>query len=275
LMSIEAKNTKKRPHEDEDETKKLTPDKTIIHKEKKPKKMSDPEDSPFDEDEEEQEEDYSPLYVEPKSDNKGKNSKANIDEDEDDLGLAPVKKDDPKKPAINVDHLKTTGGSAMATKRLVKDLQLIHDLNPKEAGFEGGPVDDNLYHWKLKLFGFDEASELAKDMKIYKQRTGQDFIDLEVTFPNDYPFSPPFIRVVKPRFRFHTGHVTVGGSICMELLTNSGWAPTNNIESVLVQIRSEMLMGGGRLDLSNPTPYTEYEAKQAFQRVAKDHGWIK
>jgi hypothetical protein len=33
------------------------------------------------------------------------------------------------------------------------------------------------------------------------------------------PFSPPFIRVVEPRFAFHTGHVTIGGSICMELLT--------------------------------------------------------
>ena len=26
------------------------------------------------------------------------------------------------------------------------------------------------------------------------------------------------------------GHVTVGGSICMELLTRSGWKPTNDIE---------------------------------------------
>lgn len=240
--------------------------------------MSDAENSPYDEDTEEEQEDYSPLYVEPKkSENKGKGSKADVDEDDEDedLGLAPVKKDEPKKPSVKVDNLITTGGSPMATKRLIKDLQLIHELNPKEAGFEGGPVNDNLYHWQLKLFGFDEGSELAKDMKIYKQRVGIDFIDLEVKFPNDYPFSPPFIRVVKPRFKFHTGHVTVGGSICMELLTNSGWAPTNNIESVLVQIRSEMLMGGGRLDLSNTQPYSEHEAKAAFQRVAKDHGWLK
>ena len=27
-----------------------------------------------------------------------------------------------------------------------------------------------------------------------------------------------------------TGHVTIGGSICMEMLTRSGWTPTNDIE---------------------------------------------
>lgn len=26
------------------------------------------------------------------------------------------------------------------------------------------------------------------------------------------------------------GHITIGGSICMELLTKSGWRPTNDIE---------------------------------------------
>ena len=31
---------------------------------------------------------------------------------------------------------------------------------------------------------------------------------------------------------FHSvlGHVTIGGSICMEMLTKSGWRPTNDIE---------------------------------------------
>ena len=27
-----------------------------------------------------------------------------------------------------------------------------------------------------------------------------------------------------------SGHVTVGGSVCMEMLTKSGWVPTNDIE---------------------------------------------
>lgn len=31
-------------------------------------------------------------------------------------------------------------------------------------------------------------------------------------------------------FGFVAGHVTIGGSICMEMLTRSGWTPTNDIE---------------------------------------------
>jgi len=33
----------------------------------------------------------------------------------------------------------------------------------------------------------------------------------------------------------------VGGSICMQLLTRSGWSAASSIESVLVQIRAEMV----------------------------------
>lgn len=54
--------------------------------------------------------------------------------------------------------------------------------------------------------------------------------------------SPPFIRVVRPRFRGFGqgggGHVTVGGALCMELLTNSGWSAVSSLESVLLQVVS-------------------------------------
>lgn len=84
---------------------------------------------------------------------------------------------------------------------------------------------------------------------------------------------PPFIRVLAPRFALRSGHVTIGGSICMDLLTMSGWSPVNSIESVLIQIRTEMVEGGGRLDMGNKNEYTVEEAKAAFTRVAQQHGW--
>lgn len=59
----------------------------------------------------------------------------------------------------------------------------------------------------------------------------------------------------------------------MDLLTNSGWSPVNSIESILIQIRTEMVEGNGRLDLGNKTPYTVEEAKAAFVRVAQQHQW--
>ena len=100
-------------------------------------------------------------------------------------------------------------------------------------------------------------------------------VELELTFAADHPFSPPFLRVLYPRFRFHTGHVTIGGSICMEVLTKSGWRPANDVESVLIQVRAELMAGGGRVDMANRNypSYDLHEAKAAFTRVAAHHGW--
>mmetsp|Transcript_4348 Transcript_4348/g.6092 ORF Transcript_4348/g.6092 Transcript_4348/m.6092 type:complete len:339 (+) Transcript_4348:66-1082(+) len=212
------------------------------------------------------------------------------EEDDDMLGIDNEVKKDPKpkkskeESAVddkidNKEFLEI--GSASATMRLIKDLKAICKTNPKEMGFTAEPVVDsksgleNLYHWHVKLFNFEKGSEISKDMEKYKKQSGQDFILLELRFSKDYPFAPPFVRVVRPRFAFRTGHVTLGGSICMELLTNSGWNSTNDIESILIQIRAELLAGGARLDANMSTnfEYSEHEAWEAFYRAAGTHGW--
>lgn len=81
----------------------------------------------------------------------------------------------------------------------------------------------------------------------------QPVIEMEMQFPKEYPMFPPFVRVIRPRFKFltgknhdfvtdsnkhmisHKGHVTIGGSICMEMLTRSGWSPSNDIEVLWVE----------------------------------------
>lgn len=40
----------------------------------------------------------------------------------------------------------------------------------------------------------------------------------------------------------------MNGALCMELLTNEGWNPINDIESVIVSIRSLLVVGDGRLE---------------------------
>lgn len=73
---------------------------------------------------------------------------------------------------------------------------------------------------------------------------------LRLSFPSTYPAAPPYVRVIRPRFAFRTGHVTIGGSICTEMLTSAGWSSTMTVESVLVGIRANMIIGGARLDLA-------------------------
>lgn len=207
-------------------------------------------------------------------------------DDDDDLGLdTKVEKVVKPKESKSEDLIDTKSfleiGSPTATMRLIRDLKSIQKGDPKQLGFSAAPSIDkksgleNLYVWDIKLFGFDKDSELAKDMATFQKKTNQDHILLELRFSKDYPFAPPFVRVVRPRFAFRTGHVTIGGSICMELLTNSGWNSTNDIESILIQIRAEMTGGNARLDagMSNTYEYTEQEAWDAFFRAASTHGW--
>jgi len=123
--------------------------------------------------------------------------------------------------------------------------------------------------WEVRFFGFDKNDPLSKDMK----KLGVEYILINVAFPTNYPFAPPYIRVIRPRFQYRTGHVTIGGSICMELLTNKGWSPQNTVEAVLVSVRSQLIEGGARLDNGNRSDYTVQEAKIAFDRLVREHGW--
>merc|ERR1719329_683883 len=124
--------------------------------------------------------------------------------------------------------------------------------------------------------GFPDKCPLKEDLKSFAaQNSAEAAVVMHVVFPNDYPMFPPFIRVVRPRFQMHSGHVTIGGSICMQLLTPSGWLPSVSLENVFVSIRSEMVEGGGRLDFTNNRDYSVAEAQEAFKRVAARYGWLK
>lgn len=61
----------------------------------------------------------------------------------------------------------------------------------------------------------------------------------------------------------------------MESLTPSGWSSARSIESYFIEILSLLNEGKARLDISNLNSYCLAEAKEAFQRVARQHGWLK
>eukprot|EP00742_Colponemidia_sp_Colp-10_P017001 GILJ01019527.1.p1 GENE.GILJ01019527.1~~GILJ01019527.1.p1 ORF type:complete len:929 (+),score=130.45 GILJ01019527.1:154-2787(+) len=180
---------------------------------------------------------------------------------------------------VKAEVAKMTGqGSRVATTVLMKEIRKMarQQLRSANPFYRMEIVDENCYHWNVALTvgGFGDC-QLAKDLKAYAkkyQRPAE--VSLEIIFPEQFPFSPPFVRVVRPRFKFHTGHVTVGGSICMELLTSSGWSPGYSVEAILVQIQADMIAGGGSVDMANATKdYSMAEAREAFTRVARQHGW--
>jgi ubiquitin-conjugating enzyme E2 Q len=139
------------------------------------------------------------------------------------------------------------------------------------------PDDNDVTRWRVSLTDFTaSAPELAADLRAYASATGRpEAIELELRFDGvKFPFTPPFVRVVRPTFEFRTGHVTIGGSICTELLTTKGWSPAYSIENVLTSIRADLVDGDARLNLQRPNAeYSETGARSAFIRVARDHGW--
>lgn len=165
-------------------------------------------------------------------------------------------------------------GSPIAIQRLQKDLRNMQKSNG-QFGVIGNPRDNNLFVWDVQLTGFEQNTRLGQDLMQYAKKFNKPAaILMEMIFPQDYPMAPPFVRVLLPRFKFLTGHVTIGGSICMEMLAKSGWRPTNDIESILVQVRSAIMSDkDARLDSKPDVEYTKQEAETAFIRMVKRYKW--
>ena len=181
---------------------------------------------------------------------------------------APRKKwREPTREAVNM-SLRAQKEKCGGKRRLAQDLFRIMNQDTEEAGFSLAPQsEDSMEKWAIKLFQFDSDSNLAKDMVVL----GIDAIELEMKFPDQYPFEPPFVRVVKPRFKRQTGFV-MNGALCMELLTKDGWNPINDIESVIVSIRSLLVVGDARLQAATELPEKRYNALLEAASGKKDDG---
>lgn len=174
-----------------------------------------------------------------------------------------------------------TYATTTATKTLQQHLKTTLEIQDKEyPGALGWYVDPKLintvYQWIVELHSFDPDLPLAQDLKNADLKS----IVLELRFPSQFPLTPPFIRVVRPRFlpfqKGGGGHVTAGGAMCMELLTNTGWLPTATIESVLLQVRLALMSqdpAPARLLSDCNLDYNVGEAVQAYRRACKTHGW--
>lgn len=169
-----------------------------------------------------------------------------------------------------------------ATKVLQRRLQEALKLQEKEKSHElGWYIDPNLittvYQWIVELHSFDPVLPLAKDLRSAKMSS----VVLEMRFPSEFPMAPPFVRVIRPRFLAFLqgggGHVTAGGAMCMELLTNSGWSAVASIESVLLQVRLAITSTDpqpARLDKGlHSRDYGVGEAIQAYRRACMQHHW--
>jgi ubiquitin-conjugating enzyme E2 Q len=170
--------------------------------------------------------------------------------------------------------------SKTAISRIMKDRREIAKMAIYNEFFEVDFINDNIHLWSL-LMRFSETDEIQKSLNDYAEVSKgkhPNAIKMEITFPQDYPMSPPFMRVISPKFKYRTGRITIGGSICTQLLTSSGWSSAYSIGHTLIQIQSEMIDGKPQIEPYNSGSSNEYslsEAQEAFTRKAREMGWIK
>jgi ubiquitin-conjugating enzyme E2 Q len=182
-----------------------------------------------------------------------------------------------------------TYATSATTKRLLSELSTLAKVQSSTPLADlGWSIDtekiENVYQWIVELHSFHTFSinnaplPLAQDMKTANTTS----IVLEIRFGPDFPFSPPYIRVIGPRFLPFTqgggGHIVIGGAMCMELLTNSGWSSVMSMESVLMQVRMAIasepfarLEGKGKHAATGK--YGAAEAAEGYIRACASHGW--
>lgn len=161
-------------------------------------------------------------------------------------------------------------------KAILKEQEKARSL--EELGWYMPPefISDNLFQWIVELHSFDKKLPIAQDL----EKAGINSLVFEVRFPPNFPEAPPFFRILKPRFLPFSqgggGHVTAGGSMCMDLLTSSGWSPAYAIPAILLQIKlaiSNLDPRPARLAHQWSSPYSMHEAIDGYKRAAAVHGW--
>lgn len=172
--------------------------------------------------------------------------------------------------------------TSIATKLLQKHLRTTLKVQDQEPLHELGWFVDpalikTVYQWIVELHTFDPNLPLAQDLKKAKLQS----VVLELRFPPEFPMDPPFVRVIRPRFLAFRegggGHITFGGALCMELLTNSGWSAVTSIDSLLLQVRLAICSTDpqpGRLaSYGSNQDYGIGEAVEYYKRACNMHGW--
>ena len=117
-----------------------------------------------------------------------------------------------------------------SARRLQKDLKELEDSQIPMVGVTARPLSSSLYIWHGNLRG-PEGTPFEGGVW-----------HIEITFPTDYPVSPPSIRLFTPIY--HHPNVIGDYSVCLDILDSTqkqiyqGWTSAYTVETVLIQLQS-------------------------------------
>eukprot|EP00451_Oxyrrhis_marina_P034444 CAMPEP_0204371384 /NCGR_PEP_ID=MMETSP0469-20131031/46462_1 /ASSEMBLY_ACC=CAM_ASM_000384 /TAXON_ID=2969 /ORGANISM="Oxyrrhis marina" /LENGTH=166 /DNA_ID=CAMNT_0051361485 /DNA_START=54 /DNA_END=554 /DNA_ORIENTATION=+ len=105
-------------------------------------------------------------------------------------------------------------------KRLQGELRTL--MMSGDRGISAFPDGESLLTWAATIEG---PPETVFEGLTYK---------LKVTFPEDYPYSPPAVTFTTPIFH---PNVDLKGNICLDILQDK-WSPAYNTRSLLLSLQS-------------------------------------
>lgn len=124
--------------------------------------------------------------------------------------------------------------AARILAKMYKQLQ-----NEPSTYFSCGLVNDDVFKWRCTIFG-PESTPYDGGM-----------FPAELTFPDDFPNSPPEMRFICPMY--HPNIDAKTGKVCISILHNPGddpheyesraerWLPIHTVESIVVSVISMLL----------------------------------
>ncbi|KAI8977714.1 hypothetical protein BD414DRAFT_516981 [Trametes punicea] len=183
-----------------------------------------------------------------------------------------------------IEHLMPppTESSIMASTTLQKELRaMLKEQNAATSLRELGwymPEEfmgDNLYQWIVELHSFDESLPIAKDLA----KNNINSLVFEIRFPSTFPHSPPFMRILKPRFLpfIHVGGIGRRGS-CHRRYTSPAHRLLDIAEIRVSTQAARLVTSVIHISpliraLRYGRPYGMYEALEGYKRAASTHGW--
>lgn len=119
-----------------------------------------------------------------------------------------------------------------AVRRLQKDLKELRDAEVPLVGVSATPLDDSIFTWHCNIRAPSDSAYAGGVFHV------------EMTFPQDYPCSPPGLTI----FVSSLNHPNVFGTkLCLDMLEPApkgngrwyeGWNSAYTVESILIQLQS-------------------------------------
>jgi ubiquitin-conjugating enzyme E2 D len=141
-----------------------------------------------------------------------------------------------------------------SSKRIMKEMQDM-EKSPVD-NCTAGPVDpSNLLLWRGTIIGPEKSP--------YEGGLFQ----LEIQFPNEYPFKPP--KVVFLTKVYHP-NINSGGGICLDILKDA-WVPSLTIGKVLLSISSLLTDANPKDPLVPEIAELYVRNRGEFDRIAREY----